>query len=285
MNKHRPPLVLTILILFTLILPAGSVYCEDTQPAAAQPTPKSVNPDKVSQDVSRAAKLLRNAVKEKGKGNLLKAKDLYKKALSELESIEDNRKAIQGALEDLNMKILFSQTLTPDSVVYEVKSGDSLQVLAKRFNTTVALIKRANGLKSDLIRVGDKLKVIKTEFAVVVNRSSNLLCLKMGDEIIKTYSCATGKDGATPVGTFKIINKLEDPTWYKAGAVVPPGSPENSLGTRWMGISSPGYGIHGTIEPESIGHSVTSGCVRMHNQDVEELYTIVPVGTVVIIEG
>lgn len=283
MNKHIP-FVFIALIVLALVLPAISGYCEDGQPVAAQPVQKSIDSEKVSKDVSRAAKLLHKAVKEKEKGNFLKARDLYEKALSELGSLEDNREAVRDELEDLNIKILFSRIVTPDSVMYEVKSGDNLQALAKHFNTTVALIKRANGLKSDLIRIGDKLKITKAEFTITVSCSRNLLYLKEGDRIIKTYPCATGQDESTPIGTFKIINKLEEPTWYKAGAVVPPGSPENSLGTRWMGISSPGYGIHGTIEPESIGHAVTSGCVRMYNQDVEELYTIVPVGTVVTIE-
>ena len=66
-------------------------------------------------------------------------------------------------------------------------------------------------------------------------------------------------------------------------AVVPPDSPKNILGSRWMGISEPGYGIHGTRDPDSIGQAVTAGCVRMLNEDVEELYAIVPIGTEIAI--
>jgi len=61
--------------------------------------------------------------------------------------------------------------------------------------------------------------------------------------------------------------------------VVPPESPQNVLGTRWLGFDLQGYGIHGTVEPETIGQQVTAGCVRMVNEQVEELYTIVPIGT------
>ena len=78
---------------------------------------------------------------------------------------------------------------------------------------------------------------------------------------------------------MKIIN----PTWYKAGAVVPPGSSKNILGTRWLGLSLQGYGIHGTTDPDSIGKQATAGCVRMLNNDVEELYIIVPAGTEVTV--
>jgi len=76
---------------------------------------------------------------------------------------------------------------------------------------------------------------------------------------------------------------VPDPPWYKVGAVVPANSPENILGTRWLGLSQAGYGIHGTTEPATLGQAVTAGCVRMANADVEELFTIVPLGTEVAI--
>jgi lipoprotein-anchoring transpeptidase ErfK/SrfK len=77
---------------------------------------------------------------------------------------------------------------------------------------------------------------------------------------------------------------MDDPTWYAPGGkIIPPGDPRNILGSRWLGLDKPGYGIHGTTEPSSIGRSVTAGCVRMLNKDVEELFVILPVGTEVAI--
>jgi lipoprotein-anchoring transpeptidase ErfK/SrfK len=116
-----------------------------------------------------------------------------------------------------------------------------------------------------------------------VDKSQNLLFLKRNGEVVKTYVVSTGKDNSTPIGTFKIVNKLENPTWYKAGAVIPPDSPDNILGSRWLGFDLKGYGIHGTTEPNNLGEQVTLGCVRMKNQEVEELFDIVPLGTEVII--
>ena len=75
------------------------------------------------------------------------------------------------------------------------------------------------------------------------------------------------------------MNKQVNPTWFKAGAVVPPDSPENILGTRWMGFDLKSYGIHGTTDPDALGKQVTAGCVRMRNSEVEELYDIAPIGT------
>ncbi|HHW55922.1 MAG: L,D-transpeptidase family protein [bacterium] len=99
-------------------------------------------------------------------------------------------------------------------------------------------------------------------------------------QLIKEYPVAVGKPTSpTPEGTFTVLNKLVDPTWYPpdGSRPVPPG-PGNPLGRRWLGFA-PGYGIHGTNAPGSIGRAVSLGCVRMHNKDVEELYANLPLGT------
>jgi lipoprotein-anchoring transpeptidase ErfK/SrfK len=88
----------------------------------------------------------------------------------------------------------------------------------------------------------------------------------------------------TPEGKFTIVNKVEDPIWYKLDKQYPPGSPKNLLGTRWMGLNQKGYGIHGTRNPKSIGMALSHGCIRMHNRDVEELFAWIPIGTKVIIK-
>ncbi|MCM8831581.1 MAG: L,D-transpeptidase family protein [Candidatus Omnitrophica bacterium] len=216
------------------------------------------------------------------KGDYLEAKKLYKKALEEMKD-EAKLVEIQKIIEDINIKILFSQILDDCSIQYVVKPQDSLAKIAKEFNTTVELIKRANNLKSDVIQPAQKLKINTCKFSIVIDKSQNLLFLKRAEEIIKTYVVSTGKNNSTPVGNFKIINKLINPTWFKAGAVIPADSPENVLGSRWLGFNLKGYGIHGTIEPNNLGKQVTDGCIRMRNQDVEELYDIVPEGTEVSI--
>ncbi|MFA5116581.1 MAG: L,D-transpeptidase family protein, partial [Candidatus Omnitrophota bacterium] len=154
---------------------------------------------------------------------------------------------------------------------------------AKQLGTTVELIKVSNNLKNDKIVVGKKIKVWNQPFNIYVSKSQNILLLKSGDEVLKTYIVATGLNNSTPVGTFKITTKLANPTWFKAGAIVPPGSPENILGTRWLGLEIASYGIHGTTDPSTLGQQVTAGCVRMANPDVEELYIIIPSGTEVTI--
>ncbi len=179
---------------------------------------------------------------------------------------------------------LFSKEITPGSISYTVKSGDSLYVIASKNHTTVALIKKLNNLKNDNIYPDMKLKLMTAPFSMTVDKSDNTLTLSLDGQPIKKYSVATGKKNSTPAGDFKIVNKLVHPTWFKTGAILPPGSPKNALGTRWMGFDKPAYGIHGTIEPKTIGAQASEGCIRMLNEDVEEIYDIVPVGTQVKVE-
>ncbi len=215
-------------------------------------------------------------------GRFLEAKDLYKKALEETKDA-NLLSEIQRKIEGLNIKILFSPLLDRCSTEYTVKPSDSLVKIAKEFNTTVELIRRANHLRSDTIRPGQKLKINTCKFSIVVDKTQNLLFLKRDEEVMRSYIVATGKDNSTPAGTFKIVNKLVNPTWFKVGAVIPPDSPENILGSRWMGFNLKGYGIHGTTLPNELGKQSTSGCIRMRNRDIEELYDIVPEGIEVTI--
>lgn len=229
-----------------------------------------------------ASRLNSAAQSQEAKGDLLGAKAAYQKLLSEFLGSGEVLNW-QKKIEEINIKLLFSNTATPGSSIYEIKPGDTLIKIAREFKTTSELLEKSNNLSADKIIPGRKIKVWRMPFSVLVDKSQNTLILKAGEEVIKTYIVSTGANNSSPVGTFKIANKLPNPTWFKAGAVVAPGSPENILGSRWMGFDLAGYGIHGTTEPLSLGRQVTQGCVRLSNSDVEELYIIIPVGTEVTI--
>lgn len=229
------------------------------------------------------AGLLNQARDLESKGHLLDALSIYQKLVNDFSQSSAEAMNWQKKIEDLNIKLLFSPTVTPKSTSYEIKPADTLAKIAKEFNTTVELLKKSNNLIDNKILPGRKIKVWTTPFTILVDKSQNILYLKSNEEIIKTYVVSTGINNSTPYGTFKIVEKLIDPTWFKAQAVIPPGSPENILGSRWLGFNLPGYGIHGTTEPQTLGKQVTQGCVRMANPDVEELYIIVPKGTEVTI--
>jgi lipoprotein-anchoring transpeptidase ErfK/SrfK len=222
------------------------------------------------------------AHKLEAEGNLLQAQLLYQKLVNDFPESPEIMDW-QKKTEDINIKLLFSPAPTPKSIIYQIRPGDTLNKIARQYKTTTELIMKSNNINDALIIPGRKIKVWNAPFNILVDKSQNILLLKSNEEIFKTYIVSTGKNNCTPVGTFKIVNKLANPTWFKAGAVVPAQSPENVLGTRWMGFDLAGYGIHGTIEPKELGKQVTQGCVRLGNADVEELYNIIPVGTEVTI--
>ncbi|MBI2885421.1 MAG: L,D-transpeptidase family protein [Candidatus Omnitrophica bacterium] len=212
----------------------------------------------------------------------LEARTAYKLLLERFAGSNSAAQA-QARLGAVNVQLLFSPTATEQDTPYEVKSGDSLGRIAETHHTTVELLKRANGLSSDVIQPKQRLKVPDARFAIVVDKSDNQMLLTADNQFFKLYPVATGKENSTPTGTFKIINKIVKPVWYRQGAVVPPDSPENILGPRWLGFDKKGYGIHGSVDDSAIGQQVTAGCVRMHNADVEELFAIVPTGTEVTV--
>jgi L,D-transpeptidase ErfK/SrfK len=116
---------------------------------------------------------------------------------------------------------------------------------------------------------------------VVVSILDRKLAVIEDGEVVTIFPVAVGKASTpSPVGTFTIVNRVSNPTYYKAGKVVGPGA-ANPVGTRWIGLSEKGYGIHGTDRPGSIGFAKSHGCIRLRNQDVEQLFERVRTGDVV----
>lgn len=116
---------------------------------------------------------------------------------------------------------------------------------------------------------------------VVVSLPERTLSLLENGQVVRVFPVAVGAPQTpTPVGTFTIKNRIPNPTYYRPGKVIGPG-PSNPLGTRWMGLDLKGYGIHGTDEPQSIGHALSHGCVRLRNDDVEQLFELLRPGDIV----
>jgi lipoprotein-anchoring transpeptidase ErfK/SrfK len=124
---------------------------------------------------------------------------------------------------------------------------------------------------------------VKAERRIVVSIPDRKLALIVNGQVQKVYRIAVGTDDTpSPSGEFKILNRIAKPTYYAPGKIVKPGK-ENPLGTRWLGLSAKGYGIHGTNAPGSIGKPRSHGCIRMRNADVEELFDLVRVGDAVVL--
>lgn len=122
---------------------------------------------------------------------------------------------------------------------------------------------------------------------IIINKSTNKLAFFENGKLVKTFSVATGRQASyTPEGTFRIVNKIKNRPYYKGG--IPGGDPRNPLGDRWLGLNARGtygttYAIHGNSNPNSIGKYVSSGCVRMYDDEVRWLFSQVELNTKVII--
>jgi lipoprotein-anchoring transpeptidase ErfK/SrfK len=200
-----------------------------------------------------------------------------------------------NVLSQSNIKIFQSDIPAPQKVLYTVKRGDSLAKIAKKYNTTVEAVQKSNRIAPLDFKIlpGQTLCVYKGNWRIVVKKANFALYLYDGKNLFKTYKIGIGRQGRTPEGTFKINIKQKEPDWYYRGKKYPYGSNKNVLGTRWMSLKPvgktnsnlSGYGIHGTHEPESTGRMSSNGCIRMKNKEVNELYSIVPRGTDVIIKA
>jgi lipoprotein-anchoring transpeptidase ErfK/SrfK len=221
----------------------------------------------------QAALALRN------QGKLTAARDLLRPLAD-----PDAPEQLLALLGELNAQVVFSPVPAPEKVDHTIVTGDTLGKLAKKYGTTMELIKRGNGLSRDMIRLGDRLRIYQGRFAIDVSKSANSLTLTDNGKFFKRYRVGTGQYSKTPVGEFKVTMRIAQPPWYRAdGSTVPFGHPDNILGTHWLGLDVRSYGIHGTWETNSIGKQSSAGCIRLLNDDVGELYTLLPEGTPITI--
>jgi lipoprotein-anchoring transpeptidase ErfK/SrfK len=120
---------------------------------------------------------------------------------------------------------------------------------------------------------------------IIVSIPDRKLAVMENGRVTRVFRTAVGAPRTpSPTGTFQIVQRIPDPTWYTKGRIVPPGK-SNPLGTRWIGLSRKGYGIHGTSNPASIGRNASHGCIRLRNQDAEQLFAMVAVGDSVELRG
>ena len=173
---------------------------------------------------------------------------------------------------------------------YEVQPGDILGVIAKNHQTTWQYLALVNGIDNPRdIKPGQSLKIIRGPFSAVVDLSTYELTVHYKNYFVRQYRIGIGADHSrTPVGEFTVLSKDVQPQYTRPdGGVVAGGAPDNPLGPRWLGLDlgdgDRSYGIHGTIDPQSIGKSESRGCVRMRNADVVELFDLLDVGSQVII--
>ncbi|MCF7818143.1 MAG: L,D-transpeptidase family protein [Kiritimatiellales bacterium] len=298
-GRNRGKVVFIVIVLAQLAAVGAYLYFKsdkkadsetpETAPPSLAPAPSALSPatPSVPANSPAAQAAVSDARAAIDAGQLTQAQA----ALSQVVATNPDPDAIK-LLGDVNMKLLKSSLMMPGKQYYVIQSGDYLQKIAKKFNTTVELLKTMNGMQTDTIRLNDRMLVFNSDFSIRVSKERNELDLLNGGKLFKRYKVGTGKFGKTPAVQFSIIDKIIEPPWTRPSdnKQIEYGDPENVLGSRWMAIKSTdhpeltGFGIHGTWERDSIGKQSSAGCIRMLNEDVEELFDLVPRKTTVIID-
>lgn len=194
----------------------------------------------------------------------------------------DLRSSVQERI-DLTAKAIYFSPQLHVQEPYVVQAGDQLRKIAIKHHVPWPYLARLNRIDPKRLREGQKLKVIDGPFGAVVTLSNFELTLHHGGQYVRSYPCCIGKNNATPVGKFKVLNKVTNPQYTDPdGKVFASGDPKNPLGIHWIDLGE-SYGIHGTIEPDSIGKAESRGCVRLLNADVAEVYDLLDLASEVVI--
>jgi len=169
--------------------------------------------------------------------------------------------------------------------VGDAMKANGLSKWAVAVSAAMVMGVEAMGQEASAPAVTTPAVTVQVKRTIVVSLEDRKLALVEDGQVKKVYTVAVGKPSTpSPVGTFAIQRRVKNPVYQHEGKVVQPGA-GNPVGTRWMGLSVKGYGIHGTNEPKSIGKAASHGCIRMARKDLEEMYEMVHVGDTVELIG
>lgn len=239
-------------------------------------------------------------------GELLAARELLNPAVVSGTLPADQQRSAMQLQAQLNHTLVFSSRRFPgdpwiDS--YVVKPGDMLQKICPPYNMTARFVLRINGIPdARRLRSNSTIKLVKGPFHAIVTKSAFTMDLYLGGPggpgslYVCTFPVGLGQDDSTPTGKWMVENgkKLLKPKYYDprgGGVTIEAGDPSNPLGDYWIGLAGTdgeavgrlSYGIHGTIEPDSIGKMSSMGCIRMRNEDVAVVYEMLIEGKSIVI--
>ena len=194
----------------------------------------------------------------------------------------EHRHVIQERIDE-TAAIIFTTPERQFAEPHVVDYGETLGSIAKKYDVPWQYLARLNRVDPDDLQAGQQLKVVRGPFGAVVDLQAFCLTVHAHGWYVHCYPIGIGADNGTPTGEFKIAEKLENPAWYNPdGGVVDADDPENPLGEFWLGLGNH-IGIHGTIDPDSIGQAVSRGCIHLDDQNIEEVFALLTVGSKVLI--
>lgn len=205
------------------------------------------------------------------------------------------RRSLWPRLEQLNAAIVFAVEPADGFSVELVRKGDTLWSLCQRLKRNAkidvapGLISSINHVPASGLKAGTRLKVPSAEVSVVVDKSDFRLYLLLDGVVIHHVSAGIGREGLTPEDTFSISSRIVRPDWTDpaTGKTIRYGELGHKIGGRWLGFSrsgkKTGWGIHGTVEPLSVGQAMSDGCIRLAEDDLVRIFEWIPEGTEVLI--
>jgi lipoprotein-anchoring transpeptidase ErfK/SrfK len=259
-----------------------------------RPAPPAHPPGTIS------AQPLADAKSKKEAGDLLGARAMLNGALEGGRLSPADTEAARQSLGEINETLVFSKNRFKDDTLqegYQVQSGERLARIADRFGVTWEFLCKINGLPdARKVRAGQWIKVIHGPFHAVVSKSAFRLDVYLGSPgepgslFVRSFPVGLGKENSTPTGSWLVQqgNKAHPATYYspRGEGVIEANDPKNPLGGYWMGlqgvtgeaVDKHSYGIHGTIEPDSIGKQASMGCIRLRHDDIAMLYDLLVEG-------
>jgi lipoprotein-anchoring transpeptidase ErfK/SrfK len=312
-------------VVIAAATPVGSTSASTSTPStvksAANPAPSSATRSAANASLHAAAgvpaslpnviaanKTLAAAKALAAADKLLEARDAYNAALVSGKLKPDEVRATKYEISALNETVVFKPNRFDADAFggsFTVPSGGVLAKIAKRFDVTPELLLRVNGMTdAKRLQAGKSIKIVKGPLHAVVDKSDFTLDVYFGapggpnSTYLTTYRVGLGKDSSTPTGKWRVKpgGKVKNPRYYspRGEGVIEADDPKNPLGEYWLAlegtegdaVNKQSYGIHGTIEPESIGTMASMGCIRLKNEDVERVYELLVDGksTIVVTE-
>ncbi|MEM9790666.1 MAG: L,D-transpeptidase family protein [Planctomycetota bacterium] len=281
----------------------ASVAVVAVEPREAAPEPVAIEPAPVppptGYSLAEPTPDLRRGMDLIAEGRLIEGRRVLSPLLladNALPSID--AATVRDTLQSINQKLVFSDEVIPGDPVAEyhtIQSGDLLSRLAPNYRVPYPFVARINDVNPSRLFVGQQVKFVKGPFhARVVKDDYRMDVFLNGDDGQPLYVCSfpvgLGEFDSTPIGSFVVERgrKVQNPGWAdpRTGKYYQPDDPDNPIGEHWIALrgTSPstenlkGYGIHGTIEPSSIGSQASMGCIRLRDEDVELVYHMLSEG-------
>jgi len=228
-------------------------------------------------------------------GDLLASRQLLNDALISGRLSESDAESARKQIDDINHNVIFSARKfanDPWGGNYTVASGEQLSSIARKHGCSWQLLSRVNGVTPKLLRSGQTIKIFKGPFYAIVYKKQFKMEIYLGNPggpgsmYVTSFPVGLGKDNSTPTGMWlcKAGDKIRSPRYYPphGGDIIAPDDPKNPLGGYWIAIEgldgqalgAESYGIHGTIDPDSIGKMESMGCIRLKSADISWVFDL-----------